>query len=423
MTNKKPEIYNIKNFSILLLPTTDKMLYVSSIINNGFVTETKNTSGINHLLEHILFDSWEKCDKKKCDLYWSNKAVRYNGQTKNSVLKYYIYGLDSYREDLLDYIINITVAPKFNEDILEQNKKIVMNELYINFNKPENQLYNMINKSFYKKTGLQYSSDSLQQIDNLKTITLDAIKKCYKKYYNSSNIIFVVAGNFNKKSILDAFKNKLPNNKGDINLINNCFTYKQKLVFVKNDKAKNTIFNINFPIDLFQNNKNYLYLTMAMQILQEDLFLLLRSQNDLTYGIQINFEIFNCGSIINIHGSCLDKNITIVLKLIINYIKYLQKTGIDEKNFVSTKDKFLLNYYNTKYTPVTLSNFYEQQYINQINNSKKIIFSPKENMNIIRNSKITDIKSSIDLLDLDNILCGYMGKNSYNLKIDDIMCM
>lgn len=419
--NIKPEVYYINNFTILLLKTSENIIYVSSQINNGFISESKKTSGINHLLEHILFDAWEKCKNKKCKYYWLNKPVVYNGYTSKTNIKYYIYGLNNYIEELLDYIISITVNPKFYNGILEKNKEIVLNELYNYINDPNYKLYDVISKNLYKNVGLQYYNDYKQQIENLKSINMDTIIKFYKKYYTSSNIIFTVSGNFNKEYILNIFKSRLPNIKTNINVINNYFVYKKKLIFVKNNNSKNTNFNICFPINIFQNDKKLLYLKIAIKMLNEKLTLYLRTKYKLIYSITVNLNIYNFGSVVNIDGSCLDKNILSVLKIIIYCIKFIQTNNIDNNLLESIKKKYLLNYYITKYSAISLSDFYENQYINQINNKTKIIFSPEEIINIIKSSSNINIHEAINLLNFNHMLCVYIGKNSYNISMNNIM--
>ena len=61
-----PEMHDIHGYKVFLYPYPNKTVYVEMYNNNGFISETKKTSGINHLLEHVLTNAWKKCKHYKC---------------------------------------------------------------------------------------------------------------------------------------------------------------------------------------------------------------------------------------------------------------------------------------------------------------------------------------------------------------------
>ena len=72
----KPVIHRVNGYTILFIKSKSKTAYVSSIIANGYCNETESDLGINHLLEHVLLESWKKCKQKSCELYWMSKPVQ-----------------------------------------------------------------------------------------------------------------------------------------------------------------------------------------------------------------------------------------------------------------------------------------------------------------------------------------------------------
>ena len=53
------------------------------------MNENKKNSGISHLLEHVLTESWTKC-KNNCAKYWGNKGIITNASTGNTTINYYV---------------------------------------------------------------------------------------------------------------------------------------------------------------------------------------------------------------------------------------------------------------------------------------------------------------------------------------------
>jgi len=55
--DKKPQIHTIHGYRVVLIPVKMDTLHVECAINNGFISENRHTTGINHLLEHVLSES------------------------------------------------------------------------------------------------------------------------------------------------------------------------------------------------------------------------------------------------------------------------------------------------------------------------------------------------------------------------------
>ena len=122
-----PEVHVINGYTIFLYPYPNKTTYIEMVTNNGFISETKETSGINHLLEHVLTNAWRKCKDNKCSPYWTTRGVTYNASTSDTLLRYHTFGLRKYTKEMLDYIINITINPKITEKMIENEHTAVEN--------------------------------------------------------------------------------------------------------------------------------------------------------------------------------------------------------------------------------------------------------------------------------------------------------
>ena len=75
------KIKRINNFKVLMIPVKNTpVVYVQSFILSGYMNETPTNSGISHLLEHVLGDSWSKCNDD-CAKYWGDRGIIANAST------------------------------------------------------------------------------------------------------------------------------------------------------------------------------------------------------------------------------------------------------------------------------------------------------------------------------------------------------
>lgn len=406
----RPEIKNINNYRVVFIKSNSRLLSIQSYVFNGFINETQEDVGINHLLEHVLANAYKKCNKFNCFEYLTQLGIEYNATTSDNILNYYTYGLEKDSDKMLDYITNITINPFFNEKLVNREKQAVNNEVLAWIDKARYKIHNRVCKLVYSIDGLKYSGDAEQQIKNLKKFNNKILKDYYVKNYNSNNTLFVVSGNCNKNEIIKKLKSKLPicEKKATFGYNNiNCFTNIKTTEFLKNSKLKSTQIYLCFPTKIKFNSKNLIILNFTKNLLNYYFFQILRVKNKLVYSTEITLDINVCGTTIDIFINTKNENVLKVLKLLKYIINYYKKHLIDNKDLEPFKKKFIVNYYDTNYTAKKLANIYGKQYIYQHFLGTKILH-PENIKNIYTNIKNKDIQKSIcKNYDFDKLVCVY----------------
>ena len=92
---------------------------------------------------------------------------------------------------------------------MDKEIKAVQNELMIHAAHPQMGLYNLLNSMLFRIEGLIVQDDMPLQLKNLKTFTVDQLKRWCHKFYGSGNMIFVISGNFSKSKIISLMQKKL----------------------------------------------------------------------------------------------------------------------------------------------------------------------------------------------------------------------
>jgi zinc protease len=436
------------------MKSKSKTAYVSAIIANGYCNEEESDIGINHLLEHVLLESWKKCKQKPCELYWMSKPVFFNGFTTMTQMKYFIDGMSHELPGMLEYIIDIVTQPFILQKGLTAEKKIVINEMNQRINSYDYGFNQIVLNALYTLPGLQQANNYLLQKKNVDNISLKDLVEYHKQNYTSSNTYFVVSGDFHPAHVLSVFKNKLkaaaPSSSSSVTFSNipskNPFSYQSKLFFVQNktDEAKNggVEFNLFFPMDIHMNNELLQHLLITCSIIEKELYNILRIEHKLIYSISVKYATYYYGSVVEITGSCTDTNVVKILKYIIAYLREKRIKYVDQK-LVNNVKKLLLLYRNNHIkNPMEVAEFYESQYIlNQLQEryrspSAKQLQQDRENNTACNSCKIysetqfdkalekvnaKDIQKIINIMDFTSIIIGYMGKKNLDLKLSDFI--
>lgn len=378
----------INGYPFLFIHESSKVIHIEAIIHSGFVHETKRTSGVNHLLEHILTDGWKKCNGS-CITYWNKQGGNMNASTDDTVMKYYVKGSKESIPEIVDYISSIVTRSTFDHATLEREKKAVVEELTDLMDNPTQEIYNVFHKAFFKIEGIQCMEDCALQIKNVDSLTMEDVKKAYASF-NPENCLFIVYGEY-EESIVKLFEKHLKRHPGKKWPIENCFTYKHDILFTPYDKESTTMY-LGFP-----SSKRIFFIPYAELLIHHLLFYELRTKHQYIYDIDIECRPNNCGIVSTIEVNVQTKNAVKTFECLLDTVRRYQSELVSAE-YIEGIHKTMHYKYNTTHDFVDYYAVYEPL------TKKQMIQKRKEfNASIFRDL-------CRELFPLDKALCVYQSK-------------
>lgn len=167
-----------------------KFSFVAIIVFTGSIFENSEEKGISHFIEHLIF----KGSKYSTSFKNLNNKLNHNGMNVNAITSnlftyYYISTPNIYIKEAITTLIQIVCNPLFREEDINNERKVVINELLERMNNP-------ISFAAYSSLKIIYKEDNplshpvIGYIDFLKKITQKDIIDYYQKFYIPQNIIF-----------------------------------------------------------------------------------------------------------------------------------------------------------------------------------------------------------------------------------------
>ncbi|TSC70499.1 MAG: M16 family peptidase [Parcubacteria group bacterium Gr01-1014_46] len=201
MNFKKKTLKN--GLRVLVVPIKDApSVTVMSMISTGSEYESKEKNGISHFLEHMFFKGTEN-RPKSIDIAkeFDGMGSEHNAFTSNEVTAY--YGKASYKnfEKVLEIISDMYLNPTFPEAEMEKEKGVIIEEINMYEDLPQQTVQNVFQKMLYGDT--PFGRDVLGPKENIKSMVREDFIKYRKSHYVAERTLVVVAGNV---SSLDAFK-------------------------------------------------------------------------------------------------------------------------------------------------------------------------------------------------------------------------
>ena len=399
--------HKINGYNVLLIDIPDsELVYIQSHVNVGFLFENKRNSGINHLLEHILVNSWEQCSKFPCLEVLSKKGIQCNAHTGLTNVNYHTTSTQETLYEMLDYITTITTKAKITKRNLDIEINPVINELKQYGSDPKSELWDLLQKEMFCIEGGKYSDDWELQMKNLKHITLSDVKKYYEDYYIPERVSFIICGNINKNAILEKMKMLIPSSNNCS--VTPCINYKKcfnnldenKYIFNKNSTRKNSVCAFNYYLS---NIENHILLSFSLKCLRHELFMELRYNKKLVYYLNCSYKRTHCGYVITISYETSNDKIKISHDSILSIIEKYKSNLFSKQNITSRKKHEKINFgKNNLNNPEFISQYYSSQFIFD----HKHMYSPEYVLKYINQINNQSIKKTINK-SFNNFIFGY----------------
>ncbi len=378
----KEEIYKQKldnGLNIIIIPKKDaSKKYViwgtkfGSIDNHFLIEQDKEEikipDGVAHFLEHKLFE--QENGTNSLDAL-SSLGVEANAYTTYNHTAYLFEATNNFYE-ALDEFMNYVQNPYFTDENVEKEKGIISQEINMYEDDPEWQVYMNAMRIMYDKTPTNI--DIAGSIESISKINKEILYKSYNNFYDLSNMLLVVCGDFEPKSILEEIKKRITktSNQKQVQRIYE----KEQEEIVKSDKT--VTMEVNMPVfvigfkDKIQSDIDIVKKHIAIEIIlymllgkSSEAYQELYKSGDIISGPSFEYEFTKQYAHVLITGK--SKNPQKIAEMLKTQITNYKKEGLDSNHFERIKKKVYGDYV-TQYDDVgNIARMFLSDYFKEIN--------------------------------------------------------
>ncbi|MDE4541789.1 pitrilysin family protein [Thermoanaerobacterium sp. R66] len=312
-----------------------KMPYVNSVyigiwIKVGSRYENKDNNGISHFIEHMVFKGSKNRSAKDIAEEIDNIGGQLNGFTGKESTCFYVKVYNSYTEKAVDVLFDMVFNPLFKSEDIEKEKNVVLEEINMNNDSPEDVAYDMLANLTWKGNPLSYPV--LGYEDTVKSFDRDMIVKFYRDNYIKDNIVISIAGNFDD-SIFDIISRKTLY----INSCNNAISLDKpdwnKGIVLKSKEYEQVNICISMPGINYSFDSIYTLSIVSNAFgggMSSRLFQKIREEEGLVYSIYSYPSTYIDTGAFTIFASTATENLKSVYELIIKEILKVKNDGFSE---------------------------------------------------------------------------------------------
>ena len=268
----------------------------------------------------------------------------------------------------MDYVQH----PYFTDENVEKEKGIIGQEIMMYDDYPDWQVYLNAMKAMYHENPIKI--DITGTIETISHIDKNILYKCYKTFYNPSNMAIVVAGDFKPDEILQEIKDRLVENEnqGEIKRI---YTEESESIVQEKIEKKFEVSRPLFTIGIKDNPKNqeeivkkHIAIEIIMNLIlgrSSNLYKKLYDEGIISGQPSLDYEFGQTYSHVLITGQSTDpEKVYQEFKM---KVKQLKEQGIDKQDFERIK-KLIYGGYVKEYNDIQdISRMFLADYFKGIN--------------------------------------------------------
>jgi predicted Zn-dependent peptidase len=363
---------------------------IEIVFKVGSRNETKETSGISHFLEHMMFQgtakrkSWNAISEEI-----ESFGGWHNASTSTLLTKFYITSSKNQLEHSMDILSDIVKNAVIDENEMKNEKNVIVEEIRMEESSPSKRSYNLFKSTIYEDSIYEYNVLGTEK--NVLEFTRDNLVVHRNRYYIKKNILITVSGAVpaNTAELLDTYFGDLA--EGEIIQEPQFIQPQQKVIKFKMEKRdiKHTWLNMGFTGSGMDTKDEYIQRVLAgiLGMLSSSRFhQIIREKLGLCYSINANPTTMPFSGYLSVSSSLSSEKLGFAILEILKIIKDVKTNGVTEKEL-----KHIMDYYENS-EPLWLDStysvaaFYAQQHL-FYKNPMEI----KENLKKLKTITLTDI--------------------------------
>lgn len=341
-------LYTLKNG---LRVVTEKISESNSIsvgvmIKNGSRNESLELNGISHFIEHMFFKGTKKRKSKDIVEDIENVGGQINAFTSKEATCYYVKNLYTHLELSLEILSDMILNSVFSVEEIEREKGVVIEEINMGEDSPEDVLDDLNSKACYGENPLSYPI--LGTIEKVKSIRREDILNFIKEKYTPQNTVISVCGKFDDKELKELIEKYFSKWNSDSNYVptyENCEIQTGTYYKDKDIEQLHVILGLK---GLPQGDEHGYALTLLSNVFgggaSSILFQEVREKLGLCYSIYCYPQPFQNAGSLSIYAG-LGKNYgEKALEVILKEINKFAKEGITDDKLNINKEKLKASY-------------------------------------------------------------------------------
>jgi predicted Zn-dependent peptidase len=323
---------------------TERMTHVRSIsigvwLTRGSRHETAERGGIAHFVEHMLFKGTATRSAEDIAQAIDSIGGQLDAFTAKEYASYYIKVLDEHLPLALDVLSDIVLNPAFSPDDIEREKKVVVEEIKMVEDTPDDLVHELFTQAFWENHPL--GRPILGTRETVESLDANLLRDYFTNAYTPGNLIVSAVGNLEHEHVGQLVEEKF----GSLTSVGRPSGEEAPQVvpkiLIRNKELEQShlcLGTSSYPQNHDDRYSSYVLNTLLGGSMSSRLFQNVREKRGLAYAVFSGLSAYRDAGSFTIYAGCSNEAVGEVLDLVVEELRGVRHMPVPEAELRRAKD-------------------------------------------------------------------------------------
>ena len=323
---------------------TERMPHVRSVsigvwLARGSRHEPQEQSGIAHFVEHMLFKGTAARSAEDIAQAIDSIGGQMDAFTAKEYASYYIKVLDEHLPFALDVLADIVMNPRFTPDDIEREKKVVVEEIKMVEDTPDDLVHELFTENFWADHPL--GRPILGTKDTVESLNTDGLRGYFHGTYTAPNLIVAAVGNIQHEQVRDLVARAFANLPTEAAAISEAPPRVVPCTVIRNKELEQShvcLGTAGYRQDHEERYSSYVMNTVLGGSMSSRLFQNVREKRGLAYAVFSGLSAYRDTGSITIYAGCANNAVGELIDVVITELRRMKDEPLDQTELRRAKD-------------------------------------------------------------------------------------
>jgi predicted Zn-dependent peptidase len=301
--------------------------------------EPADQSGIAHFVEHMLFKGTDTRSAEDIAQTIDSIGGQMDAFTAKEYASYYIKVLDEHLPRAVDVLSDIVRRPAFSRDDIEREKKVVLEEIKMVEDTPDDLVHELFTEQFW--AGHPLGRPILGTRETVESLTQEGLRQYFEAAYTAPNLIVAAVGNVEHQQVMDLvlkYFDGLPTHSEPVAETPPKVTPQ---ILIRNKELEQShvcLGTASYRQDHEDRYASYVLNTVLGGSMSSRLFQNVREKRGLAYSVFSGLSAYRDAGSMTIYAGCANDAVEEVIDVVIQELRRLKEEPLPDAELRRAKD-------------------------------------------------------------------------------------
>ena len=323
---------------------TERMPHVRSVsigvwLARGSRHEPESQSGIAHFVEHMLFKGTATRSAEDIAQTIDSIGGQMDAFTAKEYASYYIKVLDEHLPLAVDVLADIIRRPAFTEDDIQREKKVVLEEIKMVEDTPDDLVHELFTENFWVDHPL--GRPILGTRETVEALTQAGLRSYFESVYTAPNMIVAAVGNVDHQRVRELLEAAFGTVASDSSPVSQLPPRVEPRIIIRNKELEQShvcLGTSSYQQDHADRYSSYVLNTVLGGSMSSRLFQNVREKRGLAYAVFSGLSAYRDAGSMTIYAGCANNAIGELIDVVVIELRRIKDEMLAETELRRAKD-------------------------------------------------------------------------------------